>query len=143
MRVTAAGYFAAVLLTIDGTLNVVYGIGAISNSSFFPSHSNYIFGSLSTWGWISVVLGAVELAAAVSIVRGHRFGRLVGITIAVLAAIAALLDIPQAPLWSLISVGVCIWIIHGLMVSEPEQSANYDVRLGPSSATPVIPRPPM
>ena len=41
--------FAAVLLMIGGVLNIIYGIAAIGNSSFFVHNTHYTFGSLNTW----------------------------------------------------------------------------------------------
>jgi hypothetical protein len=41
--------FAAVYLLVGGVLNIIYGIAAISNSSFFV-HTKYIFSDLKTWG---------------------------------------------------------------------------------------------
>ena len=42
--------FAGVMLFIVGVLNVIYGIGAIADSSFFAKDQRYILGNLSTWG---------------------------------------------------------------------------------------------
>ena len=40
--------FAGILLMIAGTLNVIYGIAAISDASFFVDNTRYVFSSLST-----------------------------------------------------------------------------------------------
>ena len=45
--------FAAVLL-IAGPLNMIYGIGAISQSNFYTANgTHYVFGNLHTWGWVT------------------------------------------------------------------------------------------
>ena len=49
--------FAAVLLAIGGTLNVIWGIAAIDEAHFVTvTGSVYLFSSLNTWGWITLVL---------------------------------------------------------------------------------------
>ncbi len=42
--------FAAVLLMIGGILNIIYGIAAISNSSFFVHNQKYMFSNLRAGG---------------------------------------------------------------------------------------------
>jgi hypothetical protein len=67
--------FAAVLLMVGGVLNIIYGIAAIGNSSFFVHNTHYVFGSLKSWGWITLILGIVELLASLSLFGGAAFGR--------------------------------------------------------------------
>jgi hypothetical protein len=108
--------FAAIILAIVGVLNIVYGIAAIGNSSFFVADQKYILSDLNTWGWVSLVLGALQLLACVSVIRGGQFGRWFGIIAASLNAIGALLSIPAYPFWSLAIFAVDLMIIYGLTV---------------------------
>jgi hypothetical protein len=52
--------FAGVMLLVLGTLNFIEGIAAISNSHFFVANTNYILGSLNTWGWIVLIIGVIQ-----------------------------------------------------------------------------------
>jgi hypothetical protein len=104
--------FAGVMLFIVGVLNVIYGIGAIADSSFFAQDERYILGSLNTWGWITLILGLLQLFAAFSLWSGGLYGRVVAIFAASLSAIGALLSIPAYPLWSLAVFALDIIIIH-------------------------------
>ena len=64
-RVTGWWYFAGILLTIAGVLNIIWGIVAISESHFFTSTGAvYIFGHLNTWGWIMLILGVPRSSPA-------------------------------------------------------------------------------
>jgi hypothetical protein len=108
--------FAGIILAIVGVLNVVYGIAAISDSSFFVGDTEYILSGLNTWGWVSVILGALQLLASFSVIRGGQFGRWFGIVAASLHAIAALLSIPAYPFWSLAVFAIDLMIIYGLTV---------------------------
>jgi hypothetical protein len=113
--------FAAVLLMVGGVLNIIYGIAAIGNSSFFVHNTHYVFSSLKGWGWITLILGILEILASVSLFQGGTFGRFFGIAVAALAAIGALLSIPAYPFWSLALFALSLWIIHGLVVyAKPE-----------------------
>jgi hypothetical protein len=108
--------FAAVFLTLGGVLNIIWGIAAIGNASFFVHNTHYMFSNLKGWGWITLILGIILLLAAASLFGGGTFGRWFGIFAAGLAAIGALLDIPAYPLWSIAMFALCLWIIQGLAV---------------------------
>jgi len=104
------------MLMIGGVLNIIYGIAAIGNSSFFVANTHYVFGSLHTWGWVTLILGVLQLLAAFSLFGGGAYGRYFGIFAASLTAISALLSIPAYPFWSLAIFALSLWIVHGLVV---------------------------
>jgi hypothetical protein len=125
MEVRGAGraMFAAILLIIAGTLNIIYGIAAISDAHFYDDSTRYVFSSLNTWGWITLILGVIQLTGGFSLVSGGAYGRVIGITAASLGAIGALLSVGGAyPFWSLGVFAICLWVLYGLVVyGEPEQ----------------------
>jgi hypothetical protein len=114
--------FAAILLMIAGVLNVVYGIGAISDAHFYTSGgTHYVFSSLHTWGWIALIVGVIQLTGGFSLMGGGVYGRTIGIVAASLGAINALFSIGgQYPWWSLGIFALCVIVLHGLFVyGEP------------------------
>ncbi len=106
--------FAGVLLLIAGVLNIIYGIAAIGDSKFFTEDVTYIISGLNTWGWITLIIGVLELIAAFSLFSGGEFGRWFGIFVASLSAIGSLLSIPAYPFWSLAIFALAIIIIYKL-----------------------------
>ena len=106
--------FAGLMIVMVGILNVIYGIAAIDNANFFVANQKYILSDLSTWGWVTLVLGVLQIVAAFSIWSGGGFGRWFGIGVAGLNAIAALMSLPGYPFWSLAIFTVDILIIYGL-----------------------------
>lgn len=112
--------FAGVMLLIAGVLNVIYGIAAIGDSSFFINDTKYIFSNLNTWGWIILILGVLQVFAAFSLWSGSLYGRIVGIGAAGISAIAALLAIPAYPFWSLAIFALDIVIIHQIATRGTE-----------------------
>jgi hypothetical protein len=123
MRGAGRAMFAAILLLVAGTLNIIYGIAAIDGAHFYDDSTRYLFSSLNTWGWVTLVLGVVQLTAGFSLVGGGAYGRVVGIAAASIGAIGALLSVGGAfPFWSLGVFAICLIVIHGLTVyGEPEQ----------------------
>jgi hypothetical protein len=114
MEKTHSGWvtFAGVMLFIVGVLNVIYGIAAIGDSSFFVQDQRYILSNLNTWGWVTLILGLFQFFAAFSLWSGGLYGRVFAIAAASLSAIAALLSIPAYPFWSLAIFAIDIIIIH-------------------------------
>lgn len=119
MNETAKGagwlMFAGIMVLIAGALNVIWGIAAIDNANFFVEDERFILSDLNTWGWIILIIGAIQVIAAFSIWAGGEFGRWIGIVGATLSAIGALLSIPGFPLWSLCVFGLDVLIIYGLV----------------------------
>jgi hypothetical protein len=112
--------FAAVMLLIAGVLSVVYGIAAIGDSSFFVNNQRYILSNLHTWGWVTLVLGVIQISAGLSLLGGGLYGRIIGIAAAALSAIAAMLSIPAYPFWSLAIFALDIVIIHQIATRGTE-----------------------
>ncbi len=113
-RVTGWWLFAGILLLISGVLNIIWGIAAISESHFFVLETNYILSGLNTWGWITLILGVIEILAAFSLFGGGSFGRWFGIIAAGLVAIGALMDISAYPFWSLCIFALSVIILYQL-----------------------------
>jgi hypothetical protein len=134
--------FAAVYLSIGGVLNIIWGIAAIGNARFFVHDTHYVFGSLNGWGWVTLILGILELGAAASLFGGGAYGRWFGIIAAGLTAIAALLDIPAYPLWSIAVFALSLWIIQGLAVYGGDELDTPD-RPNATMSARTAPRPPM
>jgi hypothetical protein len=126
--------FACVLLMISGALNVIYGIAAIGDSSFFVEDARYIVSGLNTWGWVTLAIGLLEVLAAGSLWRGGLFGRILGIGAASISAIASLLSMPAYPFWSLALFALSIVIIHQISARGTEGRVAADGQTSPARA---------
>jgi hypothetical protein len=100
---------------IVGTLNVIEGIAAIGNARFFVHDTNYIVGTLKTWGWIATCVGALQLAAALGVIVRNQIARWAGIVILAVGALVQLLMMPAYPFWSLSLFALDIVAIYGLI----------------------------
>ena len=115
MRGAGRATFAAVLLLIAGTLNIIYGIGALDSANIYANDTRYIFTNLNTMGWVLIILGLIQLTGGFSLMAGNVYGRVIGIVGASLGAIGALLSIGGAyPWWSLAIFALCVYIISGI-----------------------------
>jgi hypothetical protein len=106
--------FAAVLLGLAGTFNILEGILAIANSRVYTGHQTFVFSNLNTWGWIVTILGVSMVVAAFALFSGSELARWFGIFVAGINAIGQLYYVPAYPFWSLAMFAVDILIIYGL-----------------------------
>jgi len=117
MRGAGRATFAAVLLLIAGTLNIIYGIGALDSANIFADDTRYVFTDLNTMGWVLIVLGVIQLTGGFSLMAHNAYGRVIGVVGAGLGAIGALLSIGDAnPWWSLAVFALCVYILNGILV---------------------------
>src|SRR3954454_20269523 len=114
-----AGYgwvmFAGTMLLMAAMLNLIDGIAAVSNSTFFVANAKFIVSDLNTLGWTLIVLGTVQGLVAVGIWAQVRAMRWIGVAVAGVNAIAQLLFIPAYPFWSLALFTLDILVIYGLV----------------------------
>jgi hypothetical protein len=108
--------FAAVMLGLAGIWNFIDGILAIGSSRVYAGHETFVFSDLKTWGWIVMVLGLVQVIAALTLFSGSGFARWFGIIAAGVNAIGQLMFVPAYPVWSLAIFAVDILIIYALAV---------------------------
>ena len=117
MRGMGRAIFAAILLLIVGTLNIVYGIGALDDANIFVNDKRYIFTNLNTMGWVLIILGVIQLAGGFSLMAGNTYGRVIGIIGGSLGAIGALFSIGgNNPWWSLGIFFLCVWVVYGIVI---------------------------
>jgi hypothetical protein len=111
--VEGAGWvtFAALLLGLAGAFTVFDGILALSKSRFYTAEATYVFSDRNTWGWIVLVLGAIQLLAAFALVGGSELARWFAIFVAGINAI-----VPAYPFWAISLFAVDILIIYALAV---------------------------
>ena len=106
--------FASVLLVIIGCFNVIYGIAAIAHSHVFVGNAHYVFGNLRTWGWITLIIGVLQLLAAAGVLAGNQLARWFAVAVLGLNAIDMMFFLPAYPFWSLVIIAVDVVALYGL-----------------------------
>jgi hypothetical protein len=108
--------FASVLLLVLGFFNLIDGIAAIANSHVFVRNAHFVVGDLRSWGWVMLILGALQLLAAGGVVTGNQTARWTAVVLLALNAIAQILFLPSYPLWSLMIIAIDVVALWGLCV---------------------------
>lgn len=108
--------FAGVMLLVLGCTNTVEGVAAVSGSDFFVTRAHYLFGDLSSWGWVIWLVGVAQGLTGVGVLLKNQFARWLGVAFAFGNALAQLLMIQAYPFWSLALVSLDILVMYGLVV---------------------------
>ena len=125
MRGAGRVVFAAILLLLVGTLNIIYGIGALDDANFYANDTRYILTNLNTLGWVLIIVGVIQLTGGFSLMAGNVYGRVIGIIAGSIGAIAALLSMGNAhPFWSLALFALCVWVVYGIIVFGSEEPSD-------------------
>ena len=123
MRGAGRVVFAAILLMIVGTVNTIYGIGALDDANIFVNDTRFILDDLNTLGWVLIILGVIQLIAGFSLAAGNTFGRVIGVIGGTLGALGALFSIGgDNPWWSLAVFALCVYIVHGLIIFGDDEA---------------------
>ena len=124
MRGAGRATFAAILLMIVGTINIIYGIGALDDARIFVNDTRFILDDLNTMGWVLIVLGVIQLSGSFSLLAGNTYGRVIGIIGGTLGALGALFSIGgNNPWWSLAVFALCVYVVHGIIVLGEDDRA--------------------
>lgn len=108
--------FAASMLGIAGTFSVIDGIVALARSKFYTANAVYVFSDLRTWGWITLIVGAVAIVAALGVLARSQLARWFGMVAAGLNAVSQFLFIQGYPFWSLMVFSLDVLVIYALAV---------------------------
>jgi hypothetical protein len=119
--------FAGVLLLVVGFWNLIYGISALAKSSVFVANAHYVFGDLRTWGWITLIIAALQLLAGIGVMTGNQAARWAGIVLVGLNAINQMFFIPAYPFWSLMIIAFDIVALYGLCAYGSKENVEASI----------------
>jgi len=107
--------FAGIMMVMAGFFQAFSGLVALFQNEFFVATRNYLFQfDATSWGWIHLLLGIVVAAAGFAVMAGRTWGRVVGITLAMLSALANFAFIPYYPFWAITIIALDIFVIWAL-----------------------------
>jgi hypothetical protein len=107
---------------MGGLFQFFEGLAAVIEDDFFVLGRNYAYEvDVTTWGWIHMGVGAVVALAGFGVFSGQLWARVIGIGVALAAAVVNFFYIPYYPVWSILIIAVSIVIIWALAVAHPER----------------------
>jgi hypothetical protein len=114
-------FFAGFMMILSGFFNVLAGISALFNDTWFvTTPSNFLFFDLTTWGWYHLIVGFIVLMAGFSVMKGSMWARVVGVMVSIVSAVGAMAMVNVYPIWSILFLTVDLLIIYALTVHGGE-----------------------
>ena len=110
--------FAGIILFLNGSFAILYGLAAIINDKVVTvgGRPGVTIWDFTTWGWIVLGVGCLMLLAGAALLMGRAIGRWLGIAFAVLSALTQFGTMSAFPLWSLMVIALDVIIIYQLAV---------------------------
>jgi hypothetical protein len=105
--------FAGIMFLVAGAANIIWGAGALAEKQYLPEEG-LLFSTLTLWGWIAIIWGALVLIGSFLLLTDSPSGREVGIVLAVVSAVFWLFALPVLPIFALTAILVDSLIIYGL-----------------------------
>lgn len=115
--------FAGIMMILDGAFQFIVGLTALFNQAWLVSTANghtLLVGNYPAWGWTHIILGILVAIVGMSLFSGSTVGRVFGVILVGLSALANLAFLSVYPLWSVVVITVDILIIYALIVHGGE-----------------------
>jgi hypothetical protein len=114
--------FAGILMIVAGLWHVFIGIAALARDQVYLTAPQYSFQlDLTGWGWTHLLIGALLCGAAVGVLQGRTWGRVVGTVLAILSMFANFLFLPHYPIWSILIMLLDVVIAGALITDDRER----------------------
>ncbi len=80
----------------------------------FVANAHYVFANQRAWGWITLIIGILQLLAAGGVLAGNQLARWFAVVMIGLNAIDQMFFIPAYPFWSLTIIAMDVVALYGL-----------------------------
>lgn len=121
-------WFAAALLVMNGTFNLIDGLVSLFKHKVYvqPSGSLVVF-NYTAWGWILLLIGILQVVAGFALFAGKLWARVVAVALTMLSAIAQITFITAYPLWSFIVIILDVVVLWALLIHGEEAQEAADL----------------
>jgi hypothetical protein len=123
-RVTAwVGFvvFAGMLLVVSGVFTLAEALYALVDDAFYvQSDGQVLLLGITTWGWVHLVFGCLQLIAGFALLRGLMWARVATVIVVGLNALSQMVFLPAYPVWSATVIALDIFVIWAVCVHGAE-----------------------
>jgi hypothetical protein len=114
-------WFAAVMLIMTGSFNVIYGLVALFDDKYYTlSRQGLLVFDITQWGWILLVFGIVAIFGGIALFRGAMWARVVAVLLAGLNAIGHMAFMSAYPVWAMITIVIDVLVIYAVIAHGSE-----------------------
>jgi hypothetical protein len=121
-EVSGWAIFAAIMLLVAGTFDLVFGLAAVLNDEVVTvGGRGVIVWDFTVWGWVHIVAGAAMVLVSWGLFAAKGWARWSAVGIATVATMLQLGVITAFPLWSIVMIALNLTVVYQLTAhwSEP------------------------
>lgn len=112
---------AGALLALSGVFTLVQALYALfGDAVFVQSDGQPMLLDITTWGWVHLVLGALQLAVGLAVFRGATWARVTAAVVVGLSAVSQMVFLPAYPVWSIVVIAIDVLVIWALCMHGSE-----------------------
>jgi hypothetical protein len=118
--------FASIMLAVVGMVNVVQGLVALLDETYFVvrSGSELLLGDFTLWGIVLLVWGSAQIAAGMGLNTGHGWARMVAVALCAVGIVVQTAFLAAYPLWSLMIIALNVVVLFALTARWDEARAG-------------------
>jgi hypothetical protein len=119
-------WFAAAITLLAGFFNVLEGLVALFDRDYYViGPSGLLVFTLTGWGWIHLIVGALALLTGLALFTGAQWARVVAVVLAGFNALAQLAFLSAYPVWGVVILALDVLVIWAVLVHGDE--ATYEI----------------
>jgi hypothetical protein len=109
--------FAVITLLLAGGFQIINGLVALFRSGTYKVGSNGLAVQVdyTTWGWIHLALGAFAFVAALGLMGGNAWARILAVCLSVVSSIAYMAFAAAFPALSVVVIAMNILVMYAVI----------------------------
>ena len=120
-------WFAGIMMIVMGAFNAIEGLVGLFRGEYYVANGEQVIVfDLTTWGWITLLLGVLVVVAGAALLSGSAWARVVTVILAAVNAVAQLAFVSVHPVWSTIVITLCVVVIWAVVVHGNEVAATLE-----------------
>ena len=115
--------FAGVMMFIVGSLDALWGLGAVLNDDVvIVGGQGAIIADVTTWGWVHLILGSLIALTGLGLLSGNSMSRWLAVFFVAINTVSQIVWFPAAPLWAFLLIILDVIIIYQLTARWDNQA---------------------
>jgi hypothetical protein len=107
--------FAGVMLALIGFFDILQGLTALFNDEYFVVRKgDLLVFDFTTWGVITLIWGALLVAAGLGLLSGRGGARVFAIVVVFVNMIVQIAFLAAYPIWSTIIIALDVFVLYAL-----------------------------
>jgi len=113
--------FAGIMLALIGFFDILQGLTALFNDEYFVVRKGeLLLFDFTTWGVITLIWGALLVAAGLGLLGGRGGARVFAIVVVFINMILQIAFLSAYPIWSTIIIALDVFVLYALTAKWDE-----------------------